>query len=113
MTKLGTNCRVQKTGLNAYNQYSQSVQASQECGELSVKILSLLKVDYPAAHGWTTEQLLQIAKQIQDKHLLPGSPQDLFGKEEADLAVHHAEECYRAALQLRYLDQSKIAVLVS
>jgi HEPN domain-containing protein len=41
------------------------------------------------------------------------SARDLFEKEEAELAVQHADECYRAASQLRYLDEDKLAALVS
>jgi hypothetical protein len=41
------------------------------------------------------------------------SAQDLFGKEEADLAVQHAEECYRAVSGLRYLSEDKLAAIVS
>jgi len=41
------------------------------------------------------------------------SARDLFNKEEAELAVHHAEECHRAASQLRYLNEDKLSALVS
>lgn len=41
------------------------------------------------------------------------SARDLFKKEEAELAVQHARECYQAAHQLRYLNEDKLAVLVS
>jgi len=41
------------------------------------------------------------------------SPRDLFEKGEAELAVQHAEECYTAAQQLKYLDESKWAALIS
>ncbi len=34
--------------------------------------------------------------------------QDLFAKDEADLAVKHAEECYRAASHVRYLPKDKL-----
>ena len=39
------------------------------------------------------------------------SARDLFRKEEAELSVRHAEECYGAASQLRYLDGDKLAAL--
>lgn len=39
------------------------------------------------------------------------SAQDLFEKHEAELAVKHAEECHRAASELRYLDADKLAVI--
>ena len=41
------------------------------------------------------------------------SARDLFNREEADLVVKHADECYRAASQLRYLNEDKLAALVS
>ncbi|RKX99512.1 MAG: hypothetical protein DRP54_07130 [Spirochaetes bacterium] len=44
---------------------------------------------------------------------LLSSARDLFNKEEAELAVRHADECYRAASELRYLDEDKLAALVS
>lgn len=37
------------------------------------------------------------------------SAQDLFEKQEAELAVQHANECYQAASELRYLDEDKLA----
>jgi len=40
------------------------------------------------------------------------SAHDLFKKEEAELAVQHADECYRAALQLRYMNEDKLAALI-
>ena len=37
--------------------------------------------------------------------------QDLFAKREAELAVEHAGECYQAALELRHLDEDKLAAI--
>lgn len=48
---------------------------------------------------------------FEAEHL--ASARDLFNKEEAELAVKHADECYRAATQLRYLSENKLAALVS
>lgn len=39
------------------------------------------------------------------------SPQELFEQKEAALAVEHAEECYRAASEVRYLSQDKLDTL--
>jgi len=39
--------------------------------------------------------------------------QDLFEKQEAELAVRHAEESYRAASELRYLSEDKLAAISS
>lgn len=136
-------------------QYSEAIQAAQQCVELSVKsILSLLDITYPKSHEWAPDNkgFSTIAEQIQrrglleklvDQHLdytlrLPrllfllnfwaqfyitakygfeaehlSSAQDLFEKEEADLAVRHAEECLRAATSLRFLDGEKFVALAS
>lgn len=48
----------------------------------------------PAKYGFEVEQL--------------ASAQDLFRLEDANLAVHHAEECYGAALTLRHLDKVQV-----
>ncbi len=39
------------------------------------------------------------------------APQELFERKEAELAVEHAEECYRAASEVRYLSQVKLESL--
>ena len=133
-------------------QYSESVEASQECVELSVKsILSLLEIEYPLKHSWNREEFSSIAKQIQERQLLdkltaqslyygPRLPrllllmnfwaqfylpakygfedgylapaQDLFQRQEAELATKHADECYYAASELRHLGGDKLAVLL-
>jgi HEPN domain-containing protein len=50
---------------------SESVQAAQECVELSVKaLLEFLEIKYPLAHGWNKEQLGKIAEQIQQRQIL-------------------------------------------
>jgi len=38
--------------------------------------------------------------------------QDLFEKQEAELAVEHAGECHRAASELRHLSKEKLAALL-
>jgi hypothetical protein len=43
-------------------------------------------------------------------HLAPA--QDLFREKEAELAVEHATECHRAASELRYLSEDKLAAIV-
>jgi len=136
-------------------QYSEAIQAAQECVELSVKsMLSLLDVTFPHSHGWEQDkkQFAAIAEQIQKKRLvdkltaqylnhivnLPrllllvnvwaqfyttakygfeagyiASAKDLFKREDAELAILHAQECYQAASQLRYLSEDKLATLLS
>jgi HEPN domain-containing protein len=150
--KAGNQLQTAREHSKSYSRYSESVQASQECVELSVKsILFLLGVEYSASHGWDKDQFSKIAKQIQEKHLverlkaqdlnyairlprllllvnfwnqfyLPAKygfeagylapPQDLFDKEEADIALHHADECWRAASHLRYLPDDKLNAIV-
>jgi HEPN domain-containing protein len=38
-------------------------------------------------------------------------PQELFEQKEAELAVEHTEECYRAASEVRYLSRDKLDAL--
>jgi HEPN domain-containing protein len=138
-----------------YTQYSEAIQAAQECIELSVKsILLLLDITFSHSHGWEQDkkQFATIAEQIQKKQLIDkltaqylnhivnlprflflanfwaqfyntakygleagylAPAKDLFKKEEAELAVQHARECYDAASHLRHLDEDKMAVLLS
>lgn len=141
-----------KQHLESRVRWSETVEASQESVELSVKsILSLLQVEFPLTHGWNNEAFARIADQIQKRQLLSkmreqnlywaarlprlllltnfwaqfylpakygieagklAPPQDLFEESEAKLAVQHAEECYRAVSELRYLDEGKLAAIV-
>ena len=48
---------------------------------------------------------------FEAEHL--GSAKDLFEKDEAELAIRHAQECLRAATNLRFLDGEKLAALAS
>jgi len=55
------------------NEYSESVQASQESIELSIKtILSLLAIEFPTSHEWKPEskQFENIAIQIRDRKIV-------------------------------------------
>ena len=136
-------------------QYSEAIQAAQECIELSVKsTLSLLDISFSHSHIWEQDkkQFAAIAEQIQKKQLLDklaaqyinhivdlprllllmnfwaqfyntakygfeaehlASAKDLFKKEEAELAIRHAQECYQAAMHLRYLREDKLAALLA
>jgi len=149
--KAGNQLQTAKDHLKSYYRYSESIEASQECVELSVKaILSPLGIEYSPSHGWNREEFSRIAKQIQERQLLDkikqqnlyhssrlprllllanfwaqfylpakygfeagylAPAQDLFEKQEADLAVQHAEECHRAALELRYLSEDTLAAI--
>lgn len=151
--KASNQLQAAKEHLKSSTRYSEAIEASQECIELSVKsVLSLLDIKYSSSHGWEQDkkQFAAIVKQIQERQLLErlatqyldhivclprllflanfwaqfylpakygfeagylAPAQDLFDKKEADLAVQHAEECYRAALELRYLSEDDLAVI--
>lgn len=136
-------------------QYSEAVQASQECIELSVKsILSFLEIDYPRSHQWKQdkEQFLNLARQIKSRNILDkleqlymritvplprliflmnfwsesysaakygleaehlASAKELLKIKESELAIQHAEECYHAAMTIRFLSDENLAILVS
>lgn len=153
--KASNQLQTAREHLKSYTQYSESIQAAQQCTELSVKaVFSLLGVTLPRSHGWEQDKkpFADIAQQIQEKHLIDklvaqylnhavnlprllflvnfwaqfyitakygfevadlAPAKDLFKKEEAELAMKHAEECYQAASQLRYLPEDKMAALLS
>lgn len=153
--KASNQLQAARQHLKSYTQYSEVIQASQECVELSVKsVFSLLGIAFSPNHGWEQDkkQFATIAEQIQKRHLLYkltsqyldhtvnlprllflmnfwaqfyntakygleagylAPAKDLFKKEEAELAVQHAQECCQAASHLRYLDEDKMAVLLS
>ena len=136
-------------------QYSEAIQAAQECVELSVKsVFSLLGIAFSPSHGWEKDkkQFANTAEQIQKRHLIDklaaqylnyavnlprllflvnfwaqfyitakygyevgdlAPAKDLFGRAETELAVQHAQECYAAASQLRYLPEDKMATLLA
>lgn len=71
--KASNQLQIAKEQLKLSTRYSEAIEASQECIELSVKsILSLLDIKYSRSHGWEQdkEQFATIAKQIQEKQLL-------------------------------------------
>jgi HEPN domain-containing protein len=57
------------------------------------------------------EFYLQAKYGFEAGYLAP--PQDLFQKDDAELAVKHADECLRAALQIRCLQEEQLTALVS
>src|SRR6266852_4184588 len=68
--KAGNQLQVAKEHLKSYYRYSEAVQASQECVELSVKaVLSLLDVEYAPNHGWDKTQFSKIAEQIHARQV--------------------------------------------
>ena len=109
--------------------YSESISASQECIELSIKaIFLLLKGEYPWGHKFNEKEFKKILKKIPEelKYLdfpklylyskfwesfytvakygfekLGVGADKLFEKEEADLALKHAEKCKNTANQLK------------
>ena len=110
--------------------YSESISASQECIELSVKaIFLLLQEKYPRKHEFNEEEFEKILQMVpaQLKYLdlpkiylyskfwsqfytvakyglekLGVGADKLFEKEEAELARKHARKCEFAARQLLY-----------
>jgi HEPN domain-containing protein len=109
--------------------HAESISASQECIELSIKAtFLLLQGDYPKTHEFTEEQFEQLLVRVPEQleyHDFPrlyllhrfwsgfytvakygyeklGVPaKDLFKKDEADLAINHADKWYYAATALR------------
>ena len=111
-----------------YGQYPESISASQECIEFSIKaIFLLLQKEYPKTHEFKEEDFEAILNKIPDKlkHLdfpklylyskfwlrfytvakyglekLAVGADKLFEKEEAELALKHARKCGSAASEL-------------
>jgi len=116
-----------KTHLEHWN-YPESISASQECIELSIKsIFLLLKKDYPKKHEFDEEEFEKVLKEFPEKlnyleipklylyskfwlqfyiiakyglETLGVGSEKLFEKEEAELAYKHADRCLYAARQL-------------
>jgi len=108
--------------------YSESISASQECIELSIKSIFLqIQKKYPKRHDFKEEEFEYILNNIPGKleylnfsklylysrfwsefytvakyglEKVGIPPQKLFDKEEAELAIKHADSCYYAASQL-------------
>lgn len=108
--------------------YSESISASQECIELSLKaVFLLLGEKYTKRHWFKENEFKKILKKIPDELKYLDFPKlylyskfwessrpiakygfeslgigadKLFGKEEAGLALKHAEKCKNAADQL-------------
>lgn len=153
INKADINLRAAREHLKK-GQYSEAMQRSQECVELSVKaILHFLDIEFSFTHGWkaSKDSFDKIAQEIQARRLLPklaekynyltplprllflanfwgdfyieakygyekgnlASAQELFKKEEAELAEKHATECYISASQIRNLKEEELAVLCS
>jgi len=108
--------------------YPESISASQECIELSIKaIFMLLQEKYPKKHEFSEEEFEAILKKIPERleyldfhklylyskfwlsfytvakyglEKIGVGPEKLFEKEEAELALKHADKCYYGARQL-------------
>ncbi|KYK34071.1 MAG: hypothetical protein AYK18_14570 [Theionarchaea archaeon DG-70] len=109
--------------------YSESISASQECIELSIKsVFLVLQEEYPKRHEFKEEEFENILKKIPDNFEYLNFPQlyfyskfwlsfyttakygleilgigadKLFEKEEAELALKHAQKCESAARILK------------
>jgi HEPN domain-containing protein len=148
--KASTHLQTAKDHFKGGVYYSDAVQASQVCVELSVKaILAFLEVDFPKSHGWDKEKLSKLAEQVQKRSILDkldqqylyiklprllflanfwdqfylqakygmeagylASAQDLFGRDEAETAIKHADECFHAAIRVRCLPEDQLEAIV-
>jgi len=109
--------------------WSESISSSQECIELSIKaIFLLLKREYPKKHGFTEKEFEEILENLSlqfERSELPKlylylkfwshfyqvakygleelgvGANRLFEKEEAELALKHAERCISSAWRIR------------
>jgi len=116
-----------KSHLNSFN-YPESISASMECIELSIKaIFLLLQEEYPKRHEFKDEEFMKILEKVPKEleylnfprlFLISKfwlnlytvakygqenfgiGPEKLFKKDEAELALKHAEECKHAASML-------------
>lgn len=116
-----------KGHLKSFN-YPESISASMECIELSMKaIFLLLQEKYPRRHEFKDEEFMKVLEKVPEEleyfnfprlFLLSKfwlslytvakygqetfgiGPEKLFKKDEADLALKHAEECKSAASRL-------------
>lgn len=71
--KASNQLQAAKQHLKSHTQYSEVIQAAQECVELSVKsIFSLLDIAFSPSHGWEQDrkQFAIIAEQIQKRSLI-------------------------------------------
>ena len=152
--KASNHLQIAQKHLKPLSKYSESIEASQECIELSVKsILSFLDIKFSRSHEWepNKKQFAAIAQQIQERRLLDrleeqylnhtirlprllfllnfwaqfyitakygfeaeylASARDLFMKEEANLAVQHARECFQTASVLKNFDEDKLTAIL-
>lgn len=155
LDKASKHLQVANGHIKTYTHNSETIEAAQECIELSVKsIFLLLDIKYPLQHDIkpNRKQFSDIAAQIQHRSLqdkleeqglaatirLPrllfllhfwaqfytiakygfqvanlASARDLFDRKEAELAVFHAEECIRAARQLRHIGREQLEELLA
>jgi len=128
LSRVSNKLNEAKEHLESYH-YSESISASLECIELSIKAVFLLvKGEYPRRHEFREKEFKNILKKIPEElkyldfpklylytklwggfHTAPkygfenlGVGADkLFEKEEADLALKHAKKCKNTADQLK------------
>jgi len=68
--KAWNHLKTSREHLKQYN-YSESIEASQECIELLAKsLLTFFEIKYPKRHGWNKKEFSDIVNQIQKKKLL-------------------------------------------
>lgn len=113
--------------------FAEAISSFQECIEFALKVISLLLLDqYPKDHKFDEKEFKKVLNEIPEalenlefhklylhsrfwsnfytvaKYGLENfgiGAEKLFGKEEAELALKHADKCYFSAIQLKnYLE---------
>lgn len=111
-------------------EWPEAVSSSQECMEFSIKAIFLLALgEHRKGHGFSTEDLAGVFKELPESKKEPKfwrlslissfwgtfytvakygyehwgiGAEKLFGKEEGQLAIKHASECYDVARSLAF-----------
>ncbi len=95
-----------------FSNIAQQIQERQLLDKLAKQYLSHIRLPRLLFLMNFWAQFYTTAKYgFEVEHL--ASAGDLFRKEEAELAIRHADESNQAAFQLRYLDDDKLAALNS
>lgn len=125
--RAGNKCNEAEESLKRFH-YAESISASQECIELSLKaIFLLLESKHSKSHQFSEEEFERILEKIPEKlkyfdfhklylysrfwsafytvakyglEKIGVGPEKLFEKEEAELALKHARKCITAGSQL-------------
>lgn len=119
-----------KRHAQTYDEWPEVISSSQECMEFSIKAIFLLALqEHRKGHGFSVDDLLPVFKEMPSEKQKPKfwrlalistfwqrlyvlakygyehlgvGPEKIFGKDEGQLAMKHASECYDAAKGLAY-----------